>query len=141
MKTYLIRTPEPGHTGEVGKVRFVDGVAKVTEDAQELHYFLSAGYGVEEFEPSVEALAEVDEDRADELLDAQAQGGTAEPDAEDLLAPADVTGEGQVVAPPRRNAGTEEWRTFMVGSGALTEDEAADLSRDELVARYTEEAQ
>lgn len=140
MKTYLVRSPEPAFTGEVGKVRFVDGLAKVAEGAQELHYFLGAGYAVEEFEPSVEALAEVDEGKAEDLVDAQPQGGTAEPDAEDLLPPADVTGDGQVLAPPRRNAGAEEWRTFMVSTSALTEDEAADLSRDELVARYTEAA-
>jgi hypothetical protein len=56
MATHKVTTPEAGHTGDVGKVAFVDGVAEVDETthAGELAYFRSAGYGVEELDPAEE---------------------------------------------------------------------------------------
>ena len=64
MKT--VRTPEPGHTGYVGSIHFVDGVAEVDDDAQELTYFRSAGYQIEDDEP--DELRDVDGDGTLDVL-------------------------------------------------------------------------
>jgi hypothetical protein len=52
MAKYKVTTPAAGHTGAVGKVHFVDGVAEVDGEthAAELAYFHAQGYGVEEVE-------------------------------------------------------------------------------------------
>lgn len=106
----LVRTPEPGHTGYVGNVHFADGEATVADDAQEMTYFQAAGYLIEDLD-----------------------------DAGDDLAPADVDGDGVADALPKRSASTEEWRAFAAGHG-MTEEQAAGLSRDQLVEHFTKEA-
>jgi len=60
MATHRISTPAPGHTGQVGGVMFQDGHADIdaAENAAEMAYFRSAGYGVEEI-GDVEAPAPV----------------------------------------------------------------------------------
>ena len=53
MATHRITTPAPDHTGMVGNVSFVNGVAEIDEATYpaELNYFRGAGYLVEELEP------------------------------------------------------------------------------------------
>lgn len=71
MATHRILTPEPGHTGKVGNVEFVDGVAEINEATYpgELAYFRAQGYGVEELEPAEER--DVDGDGQVEKLPAR----------------------------------------------------------------------
>lgn len=49
MAQFLVTTPVPGFTGDVGTVRFTDGVALIDDetDAAALNYCRSAGYTVE----------------------------------------------------------------------------------------------
>jgi hypothetical protein len=133
----IVRTPEPGHTGYVGKVHFVDGVAKVDDDAQELTYFRSAGYQVDDEEVAVEAAA--NEADATELEELDAQSGTSLPDGEQVEY-ADVDGDGIPDQLPRGNASVETWREFATSHG-MDPDEANSKSRDELFAHYKESGQ
>lgn len=105
MSQYLVTTPVPGFTGDVGAVRFTEGVALIDDetDAAALAYCRGAGYTIDE--PS----------------------GAAEPAADE--APADEQ--------PRKSASTEAWRTWAVEHGGMDADEASDLSRDQLVERFT----
>lgn len=41
--------------------------------------------------------------------------------------------------PPRKSGSTEAWRTYFVEHRGMPEAEAAELSRDQLVERYTSE--
>jgi hypothetical protein len=105
MGQFLVTTPVPGFTGDVGNVRFTDGVALIDDetDAAALAYCRSAGYTVEDpAEPDAEP----------------------EPDAD----PAEQ---------PKKSASTEAWRTWAVEHGGMQADEAATLSRDQLVERFT----
>jgi hypothetical protein len=104
---YLVTTPVPGFTGDVGSVHFADGVALVDGDADAaaLAYCRAAGYTVE--------------DSTDEQ---------PEPDVE----PDEADDE-----QPKRSASTEAWRTWAVEHGGMEADEAATLSRDQLVERFT----
>lgn len=99
MAQYLVTTPVPGFTGDVGSVHFADGVALIDDetDAAALAYCRAAGYTVE--------------------------------------APADPEPEGAEV--PKKSASTEAWRTWAVEHGGMEADEAATLSRDQLVERFT----
>lgn len=130
----LIRTPVPDFTGEVGKVHFVGGVAKVADDAQELGYFRSAGYQIDDFDDAVDAAVD-DEEQADELDDLEAQGGTTEEDP--LVVKEGEDGEQLVL--PRKSASTEVWRTFAVDKGGLSEEQAQGMTRDELVEHFTDD--
>jgi len=135
--TKLVRTPVPGWSGEVGKVHFANGEAKVADDAQELNYFRNAGYEVTDFEEAVEAARESeDPESADELEELDAQGATTDPDP---LVVEDVDDDGVEEVLPRKNASAEEWRRFAVNHGGMSEDEASAKSRDELVEYFTKE--
>lgn len=105
MAQYLVTTPVPGFTGDVGAVHFADGVALIDDetDAAALAYCRAAGY-------TVEAPADPE----------------PEPDPEP---------EGAEV--PKKSASTETWRTWAVEHGGMEADEAATLSRDQLVERFT----
>lgn len=104
MAQHLVTTPVPGFTGDVGTVRFTDGVALIDDetDAAALAYCRSAGYTIDE--PAQ------DESAADE-----ASAGEQ----------------------PKKSASTEAWRTWAVEHGGMEADEAATLSRDQLVERFT----
>lgn len=110
MTQYLVTTVVPGFTGDVGTVHFADGVALVDDekDAATLAYCRSAGYTVEE-PASVEEAVDEAEEPLDELGDEQ----------------------------PKKSASTDAWRTWAVDHGGMTADEAATLSRDQLVERFT----
>lgn len=103
MAQFLVTTPVPGFTGDVGTVRFTDGVALIDDetDAASLAYCRAAGYTVEAPE---------------------------EPEPE---------GEPDEAEQPKRSASTEAWRTWAVERGGMEADEAATLSRDQLVERFT----
>jgi hypothetical protein len=105
MAQFLVTTPVPGFTGDVGTVRFTNGVALIDDetDVAALNYCRSAGY-------TVEAPPEPE----------------AEPEA-----------EADPAAQPRKSASTEAWRTWAVEHGGMAADEAATLSRDQLVERFT----
>jgi hypothetical protein len=134
--TKLIRTATPDWTGDVGRVHFDKGLAKVDDDAQELAYFRTAGYGVEDFDDALDATKDAEGPaEADELESLGQQGGTADSDPQVV---ADVDGDGIEEVLPRRNASAEEWRRFAVEHG-LSQDEADAKTRDELVEHFTKE--
>jgi hypothetical protein len=130
----LVRTPVPGVNDTVGKVTFVDGVAKVEDDATELTYFRSAGYGVDDYDEALEAAKDNDEDpaAADGLEELETQAGNQD---EDPLVLRDVDGDGVDEVLPRKSASTETWRLFAVDHG-MHEDDAKAMTRDELVAYF-----
>lgn len=132
----LVRTPVPGVNDTVGKVTFVDGVAKVEDDATELVYFRSAGYGIDDFDEALEAAKSNDEDpaAAEGLEDLGAQSGNQE---DDPMVLRDVDGDGVEEVLPRKSASTDVWRAFAVDHG-MHEDDAKAMTRDELVAHFTE---
>lgn len=97
------------YTGDVGTVRFTGGVALIDDetDAATLAYCRAAGYTVE---------------------DPEGSEPEPEPDPE----------EPEPVDPqPKKSASAEAWRTWAVEHGGMQADEAATLSRDQLVERFT----
>jgi hypothetical protein len=132
----LVRTPVPGVNDTVGKVTFVDGIAKVEDDATELTYFRSAGYAIDDFDEALDAAKSNDEDpaAADGLEDLATQPGNQD---EDPLVLRDVDGDGVDEVLPRKSASTDTWRAFAVEHG-MHEDAAKAMTRDELVAHFTE---
>lgn len=132
----LVRTPVPGVNDTVGKVTFKDGVAKVADDATELAYFRSAGYGIDDYDEALDAAIGNEDDPAgaDALEELEAQQGNQE---DDPLVLRDVDGDGVEEVLPRKSASTETWRLFAVDHG-MHEDDAKAMTRDELVAHFTE---
>lgn len=132
MRTYRVTTPVPGHTGEVGGVFFVKGEAVVEAPAP----LDPLGY---EPLPHADRLARdaVEQHDGYRALAYFRQAGyhveDVTPDAEAEAEADEPTGD---VPPPARNASTEEWRAYMVGSGRLSADDANQLGRDQLVERY-----
>src|SRR4051794_12534589 len=51
--------------------------------------------------------------------------------------PAGPEAEADEAEQPKRSASTEAWRTWAVDYGGMKADEAAELSRDQLVERFT----
>lgn len=133
----LVRTPVPGVNDTVGQVTFVDGVAKVDDNATELAYFRSAGYGIDDFDEALDAAKANEDDPAgaDDLEELDAQAGNQD---DDPLIVRDVDGDGVDEVLPRRSASTETWRLFAVDHG-MHEDDAKAMTRDELVAHFTED--
>lgn len=80
MAKYKVTTPAPGHTGKVGNVHFVDGVAEVDGDerAAELAYFRAQGYGVEEVEPPAPKRRAPAKSKNDGAEQADTGGGEAD---------------------------------------------------------------
>lgn len=133
----LVRTPVPGVNETVGKVTFADGAAKVADDATELAYFRSAGYQIDDFDDALDAAKANEDDPAgvDELEKLDGQAGNQE---DDPLVVRDVDGDGVEEVLPRKSASTETWRLFAVDHG-MHEDDAKAMTRDELVAHFTED--
>jgi hypothetical protein len=131
----LVRTPVPGVNDTVGQVTFVNGEAKVADDATELHYFRSAGYQIDDFDEALEAAKANEDDpaEAEDLEDLEAQPGDQD---DDPLIVEDIDGDGVDEVLPRKSASTETWRQFAVEHG-MSEDDANGKSRDELVAHFT----
>lgn len=134
----LVRTPVPGVNETVGKVTFVDGAAKVDENAAELAYFRSAGYQIDDFDEAFDAAKANDEDPAgaDELEGMDAQTGDHD---DDPLVVRDVNDDGVEEVLPRKSASTDTWRQFAVQHGGMHEDDANAMTRDELVAHFTKD--
>jgi hypothetical protein len=111
MGRYVVTTPVAGHTGPLGAVHFVDGRAVIDEDTHpaELAYCRAREYAVEP------------------LSDAPA-AGAGEERVDEPGAPAEM---------PKKSASTEAWRAYAVDHGGMTADEAAEMSRDQLVERFT----
>ncbi len=133
----LVRTPVAGVNDTVGKVTFVDGVAKVDDDATELAYFRSAGYGIDDFDDALDAAKDNDQDPAavEDLEKLGDQPGNQEDDPQIVR---DVNGDGVEEVLPRKSASTDTWRLFAVEHG-MHEDGAHAMTRDELVAHFTED--
>lgn len=130
----LVRTPVPGVNETVGSVTFVDGVAKVDEDAIELCHFRTAGYQIDDYDEALDAAKANEDDPAgvEVLKDLSAQQGNQEDDPQVIR---DVDGDGVETVLPRRSASTEVWRQFAVEHG-MHDDEAKAMTRDELVAYF-----
>ena len=121
---FRVRTPEPGHVGEVGGVVFVDGEA-VVDHGPALAYFRSAGYHI----------TSIDEPTAAEPTESAVPVDPAEPvDVDGPAAESSQPGGER----PRDNASTETWRAYAIDHG-MTPEEVENLSRDDLVARYPKE--
>jgi len=157
MKRYRIHTPVPGHTEVIGTVAFAQGVAEVEAEqlAAPLMYFRAQGYTIEELDEDgrwvpeaplpprrkgIDAAILVQQEnealraRVAELEAAGAQGLVDLQRAGEAAASAvDVAGR------PARNASTEVWRTWAVEHGGMSDDEAAALSRDQLVEQFESE--
>jgi len=73
----------------------------------------------------------VDEEAAEMTYLRNAGYHIGEPDSPDV---ADVEPEPM----PRKNASLEAWRNWAVNHGGMPAEEAGELSRDELVARFAE---
>lgn len=133
----LVRTPVPGVNDTVGEVTFVDGAAKVADDASELAYFRSAGYQIDDYDEALDAAKNNEEDPAgvEDLENLDAQAGNTDPDP---LVVRDVTGDGVEVPLPRKAAGVTQWRVFAVEHGGMTEADAYAMTRDELVDHFTD---
>ncbi len=130
----LVRTPVPGVNETVGAVTFVNGIAKVDDDATELCHFRTAGYQIDDFDEALDA-AQANEDNpagVEALADLPDQSGNQEVDPQVIR---DVDGDGVESVLPRRSASTEVWRAFAVDHG-MHEDEARAMTRDELVAYF-----
>lgn len=111
MSRYIVRTPAPGHTGNVGAVHFQDGVAEVNDEthAAELAYMHHAGYHIR---PADEAETEVDETAAAEVDSAAAK--------------------------PKKTAPVGDWRVYATTQG-LSAEEADALTKNQLVERFADE--
>lgn len=109
MVRYRVTTPVADYSGRLGGLVFTHG----------------------------EALA--GEEHAAELAYARARGyGVEEISAGPAPTgePADGAGENPM---PRKSASTEAWRAYAVGTGELTEANAEQMTRDELVEYFTTE--
>lgn len=116
MTRVRITTPVPDHSGVVGNVFITDGVghADSVVHAAEIAYCRRNGYTVEELpgEANPEVAAEIEATNSD---DTEPAGGEAT---------------------PRRNGSAEAWRAYAVAHG-MSADEAEQLTRDQLVERFT----
>lgn len=133
----LVRTPVPGVNETVGEVTFKDGAAKVADDATELAYFRSAGYQIDDYDEALDAAKNNEEDPAgvEDLEKLDEQAGNQDPDP---LIVRDVNDDGVEEVLPRKSAGATAWRVFAVDHGGMAEADAYAMTRDELVAHFTE---
>jgi hypothetical protein len=106
MGRYRVTTPVADYSGALGDLVFTRG----------------------------EAIAN-DEDHAAELAYAEARGYGIEP-YDEPAAVEDPADEPDPDGMPRKSASTEAWRQYATGVGDLTEEQIADMSRDQLVAHY-----
>lgn len=132
----LVRTPVPGVNDTVGTVTFVDGAAKVADDATELAYFRSAGYQIDDFDEALDAAKANEDDPggAEALEELGAQQGDRDADPQIVR---DVNDDGVEEVLPRKSASTKTWRQFAVQYGGMHEDDAKAMTRDELVTHFT----
>lgn len=119
MATLRVRTPVPDYSGSVGAVHFSggQGLADTELHAAEIAYFHARGYVVEEF-------VEEPEDKPEPAAELEPEGD-ADEDVEDAPVP-----------PPAKNAATAAWQTWAVEHGGLSEEDAAAMTRDQLVERF-----
>lgn len=108
MGRYRVTTPVADYSGALGDLVFTHGeaLANDSDHAAELAYAKARGYGIEPYDQP-----------------APADEPAEEPD----------TGEGGA---PKKSASTDVWRQYATSVGDLTEDQIADMSRDQLVAHY-----
>lgn len=119
MAKYKVSTPVAGFTGTSAGTHFHDGHA-VVDEGPALRYFRSAGYNVE----AIEEPATADQTSVAEVeSEAEAEGEALE-------------GEPPADALPKKSASTETWREYATAHG-MDADEADQLSRDQLVERFT----
>lgn len=133
--TKLVQTPVPDWTGDVGKIHFEKGRAKVADDAQEMAYFRSAGYQIDDFDDALDAAPD---ELQPAIEDLDVQGGTTANEDAEPVEVRDVDNDGTEEVLPRRNASAEEWRRFGTEHG-LSKDQVDAMSRDELVEHFTKE--
>ncbi len=124
MAILKITTPVPDYTGTCGAVTFEQGVGYADEDAHaaEIAYMRANGYTVEgddsEQAPTPAAATEPATEPAAESI---AGPPAAAPPADDKM--------------PARNGSADAWRAYAIAHG-MDPDEAAELSRDQLVERF-----
>lgn len=126
---FEVRTPVPGVTEVIAGVSFMDGVAQC-DTGPALAYFRMAGYHIDDLDMEA-AIARAAKPEASEVPPQSAETG----------GPEGGTGDGDDpsgVERPKGNASTDAWRAYAIAHG-MAADEAANLNRDEIVARYPEE--
>ena len=103
--------------------RLVEATQVVEVPVEDVYSFTVA---TSTWEPADEAAqAAHDKGAAEELERVRAELGDA------YVKEADAAAH-----PPKKNAGVGEWREWVVATGALTEEQAAELSRQELIDNY-----
>lgn len=85
-----------------------------------------------------QGVADVDESAGAELAYFRARDYGVEEIAEDA-GPTDTDEGDSGPEMPKKSASTEAWRAYAVEVGEMTEDEAGQMSRDELVEYFTTE--
>lgn len=108
---YIVTAPESDFRGEVAGIAFFDGTAEVDESRiAALGYFRRRGY-------QVDAIGSAGEEPA---TDAPTEDADEEP-AE--------------IPMPRKSGSRSDWAAYAIAQG-MPEDEANQLTRDQLVERF-----
>ncbi len=107
MAQVRIRTLVPGYSGSLGALQFVDGEAVADEATH-----------------------------AAEIAYCRDRGYLFPGNAPEREQPQDGEAEGDDTPMPRRSASRAAWEAYALAHG-MTADEAKDLSRDQLVERFT----
>lgn len=133
MTQFLVKTPEPKHTGAVGNVHFVEGAATVDGDkyAAEVTYFRAAGYRVDEL--NEHGVIVVRDEHGDVLGHVGEDGSPVDEKGEPFdgatpAAPEVGDDDGDPLTPPPANASAKVWREHVVALGG----EPGELNRDQL---------
>lgn len=132
MALLKITTPVADYTGVCGNVEFVQGVGYADEDthAAEIGYMRANGYTIEGTEVADGGAGEQSH-QPEAPVPAQEPPEPGTPSA-----PADPPVVGADDKMPARNGSADAWRTYAIAHG-MDADEAAELSRDQLVERFT----
>lgn len=156
--TIRITSPQFGYDGDVAGVHFRNGTAEVdTLPVSTEHYLLQSGYKLHKVDPDEPQPTEpepvgdavfirpgvpalVDDNGPQPQPEGVEPISAVTPEGEDV--PKGSTGgdgpSGDAKRPPA-TAKVADWRAYAVSQGA-TEDEAAGLTKDQLIERFGKEA-
>lgn len=144
MRYFEIRAPRADFTGLLGTTAFANGVARVAfddtrdDDGRLLTDDVPPGRSAVQFARRRRGYTVTEIDAGGNPLTAAAAAaaaavdGAVVPTAESALKTPDPA-----VPPPAANASTEDWRAWAVNHGGMPQDQAANLSRDQLSAHFT----
>ena len=145
---YEVKTPVPGYVGMRAGMQFASGATIVDDSeprqAKALRWFERKGY-------TITKLAEDAEASDVEVGDGAEAVATGEEDAtstETSVVDSDAAEAGQVdvdpskrgVLTPSKSSSKATWVSWAVSHGDMTSEDANALTRDQLAAKFTEEA-